>query len=283
LGAMPLQEYVEEIEVPDGVVVEIEGSSRIRVKGKLGQVVKDLSHANVRLEVASNKILVKLVGRGRRAKALMGTIRSIIENMIVGVTQGFTYKMKIVASHFPITVKVQGDTVYIENFIGERAPRIAKIVGEGTRVEVKGDGLECAGLNHHVDLPIRGPRYEAAIPQLLQPSPLSSHPNHPLLLPREPTVFSALLAPGPPALLTLPSSYPRPAYTLLLLLPDNTILYQPPNILPSYCLRDLLKLLGIELDSMDPAFQEVCRQPSLECELKTQPPPPPVRTPLPQA
>ena len=146
-GAMPLQEYVEEIEVPEGVVVEIEGSSRIRVKGKLGQVMKDLSHANVKLELASNKIFVKLVGRGRRAKALIGTIRSIIENMIVGVTQGFTYKMKIVASHFPITVKVQGDTVYIENFIGERAPRIAKIVGEGTRVEVRGEDVIVKGVD----------------------------------------------------------------------------------------------------------------------------------------
>lgn len=147
LGAMPLQEYVEEIEVPEDVTVEIEGSSRIRVRGRLGQVSKDLSHANVKLELASNKIIVRFVGRGRRAKALLGTIRSIIKNMIIGVTQGFTYKMKIIASHFPITVKVQGDTVYIENFIGERSPRIAKIVGEGTRVEVRGEDVIVKGVD----------------------------------------------------------------------------------------------------------------------------------------
>ncbi len=146
-GAMPLQEYVEEIEVPEGVEVRIEGSSRISVKGRLGQVTKDLSHANVRLEVTSNKILVKLVGRGRKADALLGTIKSIIKNMIIGVTQGFTYKMKIIASHFPITVRVQGDTVYIENFIGERSPRIAKIVGEGTRVEVRGEDVIVKGVD----------------------------------------------------------------------------------------------------------------------------------------
>lgn len=147
LGAMPLREYVEEIEVPEGVEVRIEGSSRISVKGRLGQVTRDLSHANVRLEVASNKILVKLVGRGRKADALLGTIRSIIKNMIIGVTQGFTYKMKIIASHFPITVRVQGDTVYIENFIGERSPKIAKIVGEGTRVEVRGEDVIIKGVD----------------------------------------------------------------------------------------------------------------------------------------
>jgi large subunit ribosomal protein L6 len=144
---MLLQEYVEEVEIPEGVVVEIEGSSKIRVKGKLGQVAKDLSHVNVKLELVSNKILVKLMGRGRRAKALLGTIRSMIENMIVGVTRGFTYKMKIVAAHFPITVKVQGDTVYIENFIGERSHRIAKIVGEGTRVEVRGEDVIVKGVD----------------------------------------------------------------------------------------------------------------------------------------
>lgn len=147
LGAMPLQEYVEEIEVPEGVEVKIEGSSRISVRGRLGQVTKDLSHANVKLELASNKILVRLVGRGRKTKALLATIRSIIENMIIGVTQGFTYKMKIIVSHFPITVRVRGDAVYIENFIGERSPRIAKIVGEGTRVEVKGEDIIIKGLD----------------------------------------------------------------------------------------------------------------------------------------
>lgn len=147
LGAMPLREHVEEIEVPEGVEVKIEGSSRISVKGRLGQLTKDLSHANVRLELASNKILVKLVGRNRKAETLLGTIRSIIKNMIIGVTQGFTYKMKIIASHFPITVKVQGDTVYIENFIGERAPKMAKVVGEGTRVEVRGEDVIIRGID----------------------------------------------------------------------------------------------------------------------------------------
>jgi len=147
VAEMPLKEYVEEVEVPEGVEVELEGSSKIRVKGKLGELVKDLSHANAKLELASDKVLIKIIGKGRRAEALIGTLRSIIKNMIVGVTQGFTYKLKIVASHFPISVKVQGDRVIIENFIGERNPRIARIVGEGTKVEVKGEEVIVRGLD----------------------------------------------------------------------------------------------------------------------------------------
>ena len=144
---MPLREYVEEVEIPEGVEVKIGNSARIRVKGKLGELEKDLSHANVKLEVDSGKVVVKLLGRGKRAEALIGTIRSIIRNMMVGVTQGFTYKMKMVASHFPMSVKVQGDRVIIENFIGERSPRIARIVGRGTVVEVRGDEVLVKGID----------------------------------------------------------------------------------------------------------------------------------------
>jgi len=144
---MPLREYVEEVEVPEGVEVQIRDSARIWVKGRLGELEKDLSHANVKLELDSNKVIVKFLGKGRRAEAMIGTIRSIIRNMMIGVTQGFTYKMKIVASHFPMSVKVKGDTVYIENFIGEKNPRIAKIVGSGTRVEVKGDDVLVKGID----------------------------------------------------------------------------------------------------------------------------------------
>ncbi len=147
VGVMPLKEYVEEVEIPEGVKVELEGSSRIRVKGKLGELAKDLSHANAKLEVVSNKVVIKVLGKGRRAEALIGTLSSIIRNMIIGVTQGFIYKMRIVASHFPISVKVQGRMVYIENFIGERNPRIAKIVGEGTKVEVRGEEVIVKGVD----------------------------------------------------------------------------------------------------------------------------------------
>jgi len=66
--------------------------------------------------------------------------------MITGVTKGFTYKLKIVFSHFPISVKVQGDKILIENFTGEKTPRIAKIVGTA-KVTVKGDDVIVQGIN----------------------------------------------------------------------------------------------------------------------------------------
>ena len=77
---------------------------------------------------------------------MIGTIRSHITNMIHGVTDGFTYHMKIVYAHFPMTVKVTGNKVTIENFLGERYPRTAKIVGSA-KVQVKGEEVTITGIN----------------------------------------------------------------------------------------------------------------------------------------
>ena len=52
--------------------------------------------------------------------------------------------MKIVYSHFPITVKVEGKKILIENFQGERASRVSMIRGN-TKVDVKGDDVIITG------------------------------------------------------------------------------------------------------------------------------------------
>ena len=74
----------------------------------------------------------------------MNTARSIIRNLCEGVVEGYTIKMKVVFSHFPITVKVEGKQVLIENFQGERAPRKTNIWGE-TKVVPKGDDVIITG------------------------------------------------------------------------------------------------------------------------------------------
>jgi len=66
--------------------------------------------------------------------------------MITGVTRGYRYRLKIVFSHFPVSVKVEGDKVIIENFLGEKAPRIAKIVGD-VKVRVEKDDVIVEGID----------------------------------------------------------------------------------------------------------------------------------------
>ncbi|MEM2926101.1 MAG: 50S ribosomal protein L6, partial [Candidatus Bathyarchaeia archaeon] len=61
-------------------------------------------------------------------------------------TKGYTYKLKIVYAHFPMSVKVLGDKIVIENFAGERGQRIAKIFGN-CKVAVQGDDVIVKGID----------------------------------------------------------------------------------------------------------------------------------------
>jgi large subunit ribosomal protein L6 len=82
----------------------------------------------------------------KKEAALVGTIYSHIQNMITGVRKGFTCKLKIVFSHFPISVKIRDKTVLIENFTGERNPRKAKIVGD-VQIKVQSEDIIIQGIN----------------------------------------------------------------------------------------------------------------------------------------
>jgi len=133
------------IPIPEGVEVKIEGSN-VRVSGPKGVVERRLWHPNVKVEREGQSVFVRWESQRKKVKAIAGTFAAHIRNMITGVTEGFTYKLRIVYSHFPIQVKVVGDRVEISNFLGEKRPRFAEIVGD-VRVEVKGKDIIVTGVD----------------------------------------------------------------------------------------------------------------------------------------
>ncbi|MDR0900942.1 MAG: 50S ribosomal protein L6 [Methanobrevibacter sp.] len=134
----------EEIAIPKGVDVTI--GDNVTVKGPQGEVSRRFKYPNISMKKEDSKIILETSFPKRKDKSMIGTTRSHISNMITGVTEGFTYNMKIVFAHFPMTVKVNGDKVNIDNFLGERHPRSAKIVGTA-KVNVKGDEVTITGVN----------------------------------------------------------------------------------------------------------------------------------------
>ncbi|MEM0453357.1 MAG: 50S ribosomal protein L6 [Sulfolobales archaeon] len=136
----------ESISIPAGVEVSCEGM-KVRVKGPKGEVIRDFSNVKgIKLLLSGDKLVVYSFFTNRRIKSLTYTVVAHIKNMIDGVTRGYRYKLKIVFSHFPVTVRVEGDKVLIENFLGERSPRIAKIRGN-LKVYVKGEDIIVEGVD----------------------------------------------------------------------------------------------------------------------------------------
>ncbi len=142
---MVMAKIREEIKAPEGVELKLLDKS-IEVSGPKGKLVQKFDILGVELRMEEKKICIEISSPRRKRRAALGMIRARLLNMFTGVTNGFTYKLSVVYSHFPVTIKIDGKRVLIQNFLGERAPRVAKIVGD-VKVEVKGDEIIVQGID----------------------------------------------------------------------------------------------------------------------------------------
>lgn len=84
---------LQSIKVIDGVTVEISGQD-IRVKGPKGELTWTMP-ASVAAELKEGEIMVTRLAENKRARAMHGTTRALIANMITGVHTGYTKILKI--------------------------------------------------------------------------------------------------------------------------------------------------------------------------------------------
>ncbi len=128
-----------EIEIPDGASVELEGKT-LKAKGPKGEVSRSFKNPLAQLKVEGDKVIIETKGESRSHKRMLGTYTAHVKNMLKGVVEGYTYKLGVCQTHFPIRVKAEGSKVVIENFLGERQSRTAKVM-EGAEVKVEDDNV----------------------------------------------------------------------------------------------------------------------------------------------
>ena len=138
-----VEKFQDEVVIPEGVTIT-QKKHMLEFVGPLGKTYKSFRTIPVKIEIVEGKVIIKTIGFRKRDYAILHTARSIIRNICEGLIEGYTIKMKIVFAHFPITVKVEGKKILIENFQGERAPRTTKIVGN-TKVIPKGEDILLTG------------------------------------------------------------------------------------------------------------------------------------------
>jgi len=129
------------VPIPDGVKVAIEKTGPfdyvVKVKGPLGELVKEFKNTPVIMSLSDGKVVLEVLNAKKREYALLGTYKGILKNMFLGVTKGWRYKLKVIYTHFPMLVKVQGNQLTIENFLGRKS-KIVLEIPKGVKVEVKG-------------------------------------------------------------------------------------------------------------------------------------------------
>jgi len=131
------------LELKEGLTANLTGRSLV-LKGPNGTATKVFERIPVNVEIKGNQIEIKPFTDKKKDRISANTFSSIVKAMVHGVTKGYEYKMKVVFAHFPVTVKVKEDNVVIENFMGERSPRLAKIL-PGCKVSTEGDDITIKG------------------------------------------------------------------------------------------------------------------------------------------
>ena len=115
---MLIEKLTHTIELPEGVSVD-SSNPDVKVAGPRGEVSRHFEHPAIKFKQGENQLQIIGSKLRKKEKALIGTWKAHLSNMVQGVNQGFLYEMKIVFAHFPMKVAVKGNVITIDNFLGE--------------------------------------------------------------------------------------------------------------------------------------------------------------------
>jgi large subunit ribosomal protein L6 len=140
------------VTIPEGVTADISEDGVVTITGPKGSLNRTFQSKVIDLLEDGNGLIVRVDLPRRKQRALAGTWNAHLNNMVRGVTDGFTINLKAFYSHFPMTMQANGDTFTVNNYFGERVPRTAKIldnvevkVSNKTEVTVTGIDKEAVG------------------------------------------------------------------------------------------------------------------------------------------
>lgn len=120
------------VDVPSGVEVSIVNGI-LTAKGKLGQESVPLTDA-VEVALEENKVTVKPRDESKQSRSMWGTTRSLVQNAVTGVSEGFTKKLEIVGVGY--RAQMQGKTLNLQLGYSHDIPFP---VPEGISIALEGD------------------------------------------------------------------------------------------------------------------------------------------------
>lgn len=142
---MVLKDIEEKISIPKEIEIEVK-ENIIKVKSSKGENQRKLINPKIKIEKKNDYIILKVQKPTKREKKIINTFKAHIKNLIKGVINPFSYKIKICSGHFPISVSKENNYLIIKNFFGEKKPRKAKIL-EGVEIKINGDIISVEGVD----------------------------------------------------------------------------------------------------------------------------------------
>jgi large subunit ribosomal protein L6 len=132
--------------VPKGVTVQVQGNT-VAVKGPRGELQRSL-HPDMQLALANDQFTVTRPSDEKRHKALHGLTRTLVQNMVEGVSKGFSKSLEIQGVGYKAEAKPYGVNLIVgySHPVKYEAPKGIKIsVDNNTVVKVEGADKELVG------------------------------------------------------------------------------------------------------------------------------------------
>ena len=120
----------------------------IEVSGKEGKQSLSIEYPFIKISKEGDELRIDANKDVSYQKAIAGTIAANIRNMIKGVNEKYTAELELVYQHFPASMKLAGDRLVVENFVGERKPREIKLPKD-VKVSVNGTKIQIVGINKY--------------------------------------------------------------------------------------------------------------------------------------
>jgi large subunit ribosomal protein L6 len=135
----------DKVEIPEGIEVTLD-KNILKIKGPKGESHRDFTPLRIDLKKTNNLLNFTVHGVSRKSKDFLNSSMSHFRNMIIGVKEGYLYKLKICSGHFPMNVVIEKNKVLIKNFLGEKVSRSANII-ENVVVKLDGDIITVESLD----------------------------------------------------------------------------------------------------------------------------------------
>ncbi|MDD1720137.1 MAG: 50S ribosomal protein L6 [Methanoregulaceae archaeon] len=137
--------FTKKYRMPGGATCDLEGS-KLKISGPKGKLERSVRYPRLVVVCDGQDVVISTESSRKEAVAMVGTLAAHVRNMSIGVTDGFEYRMKVVYAHFPIQLKLSGNTLEINNFLGEKKARHAKIE-PGVTAKLGNDELTLSGVD----------------------------------------------------------------------------------------------------------------------------------------
>jgi len=129
----------EIIEIPSDISCEFSHNVLKCRKGS-AELSRGINVPCLNIKIEGKNLVLHCENGNKNDLKVIKSLAAHIRNIFSGLNEKFVYKLQAVNVHFPMSLKVEGDKLMINNFLGEKTPRTANIL-KNVSIEVKGQAI----------------------------------------------------------------------------------------------------------------------------------------------